>query len=192
MSPGCHRRAFTIPEVLISMGLFSLILTGVYLTLTLSLRFQSKVDDPVTTFQRALSASSKLGQAISLGVEQSVSVEFPEGLAFVSAQPPSGPFTQDASGNLEYHKFVFFYLEDDKLYKGEVPFSATTSLPATPTLATLKADSQASKILVAEKVVEMVITTGSGASTTLRVQGDQTDPKKLNEVTLRTRVTFRQ
>ena len=182
-------RGLTLVEVLISAGLLGLVMAGVYATLVLSFRYQRKLSDSVDTFQQALLASTRMSQALGTGKQSSMVIE-PEGFAFVSAQPPTGPFTHDTAGNVEWHKFVFFYLEDGDLYRGEVAFSATIAPPPTPPLAALKGDPSASRFLVAERVSELVVTTGSGASTKLKVHGKNEQDR--NSTALQTRITFRQ
>lgn len=186
---GPRRPGLTLVEVLISAGLLGLVMAGVYATLVLSMRYQRKLSDSVDTFNQALLATTRMSQALGTGSQSSMVVE-PEGFAFVSAQPPGGPFTHDASGRLEFHKFVFFYLEQEKLYRGEVALPApVTTAPATPTLAALRTAPGASKVLVAEGVELLQVTTGSGATTRLKMHGKNTEK---NSTTLETRVTFRQ
>lgn len=195
MSPDSRRRpatrALTLVEVLISAGLLGLVMTGVYATLILSMRYQRKLSDSVDTFQQALLASNRLSQSLGTGAQNSMVVEPGLGFAFVSAQPPTGPFTHDAAnGLLHWHKFVFFYLDQGNLYRGELSLTApTTTLPPTPTLAALRADSSSSKLLVAERVEQLEVTTGTGATTKLIVRGNN---EETNSTTLETRVTFRQ
>ncbi len=117
MLPASRRKGLTLVEVLISAGLLGLVMTGVYATLVLSMRYQRKLSDSVDTFQQALLATTRMSQSLGTGAQSSMVVE-PEGFAFVSAQPASGPFTHDAAGRLEWHKFVFFYLDGGNLYRG--------------------------------------------------------------------------
>lgn len=173
---------------MISAGLFVLILGGAYTVLVLAFRFTSRLDDSVDTFQQALLATSKMSQAIGTGSQASVVTEGND-FAFVSAAPPAGPFTQDPTGQLEWHKFVFFYVDQNVLYKGEVTFAGSSTLPPTPLPSALRADPDAKIAKVAEGVVSLAITTGSGASTQLKVEGDS---DRKNSLTLETRVTFRQ
>ena len=181
-------RALTLLEVLISAGLLGLVMTGVYASLTLSLRYQGKLSDSVDTFQQALLATTRMSQALGTGKQESMVVE-PEGFAFASAQPPTGPFTHDLTGKLEWHKFVFFYLDGGNLYRGDVPFPAAVVPPPTPTLAALRADGAASRFLVAERVEELTVTPGSSTKTSLKVRGKN---PQTNSTTLESRVTFRQ
>lgn len=182
-------RGLTLVEVLISAGLLGLVMAGVYATLILSMRYQRKLSDSVDTFNQALLATSRMAQSLGTGSQSSMVIE-PDGFAFVSAQPDSGPFTHDVSGQLEWHRFVFFYLEDGKLYRGDVPLpGAVTTAPSTPTLATLKTSPEAKKFLVAEGVELLEVTSGSGATTKLKMRGKNAEE---NSTVLETRVTFRQ
>lgn len=188
--PVCRpsNRAFTLVEAMISAGLFVLVLAGAYGVLVLAFRFHNRLDDSVVTFQQALLASSRMSQAIGTGSQASV-VQEGDDFAFVSASPVSGPFTQDASGQLQWHKFVFFYRDQDILYKGQVTFAPTSTLPPTPLPSLLRADTDAEIVQVAKGVTSLTLTTGSGASTVIRVEGEQA---RKNAITLETRVTFRQ
>lgn len=189
MWPVSRRKGLTLVEVLISAGLLGLVMAGVYATLVLSMRYQGKLSDSVDTFNQAVLATSRMSQSLGTGSQSSMMVE-PEGFAFVSAQPDSGPFTHDANGRLEWHRFVFFYLEDGKLYRGEVPLAApVVSPPSTPTLAVLKASPGAKRLLVAEGVELLEVTSGSGATTKLKMRGKNAEE---NSTVLETRVTFRQ
>ena len=182
-------RGLTLVEVLISTGLLGLVMAGVYATLVLSMRYQRKLSDTVDTFNQAVLATSRMSQSLGTGCQSSMMVE-PEGFAFVSAQPDSGPYTHDASGQLEWHRFVFFYLEDSKLYRGEVPLpAAVTTPPPTPPLSVLKVSPAAKRFLVAEGVDLLEVTSGSGATTRLKMRGKNVEE---NSTVLETRVTFRQ
>ncbi|MGE0492263.1 MAG: type II secretion system protein J [Vulcanimicrobiota bacterium] len=180
----------TLIETLISMALLSLVLLATYSALTLALRFQSRVHDSVTTFQQAAAASARIQQALGLGSAASLSIEAPTGFAFASAAAEAGPFTHDSNGDLEFHRWVFFYIDGGDLWMGEVPFAATTTLSPTPTLANLRADGSARLRRVAQGVTEMEVFGGSGAEVRLRVEGQI--PERKNAVTIRNRVTFRQ
>lgn len=188
--PSSSRRGMTLAEALLSTGLLGMILVGVYASLVLAMRYQAKLSDSVETFQRALLVTTQTSYALGNGAQRSLVVE-PEGFAFVSARPERGTFTHDPTGMLQWHCFEFFYLEQGSLYRGTVGFPATVSLPATPPLATLRVDPAASRVLVAEGVEELIMTSGSGATTKLKVRG-RTGGAKTNSVTLETRVTFRQ
>jgi hypothetical protein len=167
-----------------------MVMTGVYAALLLSFRYQRKLSDSVDTFQQALLASTRMAQALGTGAQSSLVIE-PEGFAFVSAQPVAGPFTHDpATGRLEWHKFMFFYLEGESLYRGEVDFPPTAHLPGTPPLASLKGDATARRHLVAEGVIDLSVTAGSGATTKLKLRGE--DERHGNSTQLESRVTFRQ
>lgn len=182
-------RGLTLVEALISVSLLGLVMGGVYATLVLSLRYQRKLSDSVDTFQQAVLATGRISQALGTGAQASMVIE-PDGFAFVSAQPAAGPFTHTASGQLEWHKFVFFYVESGNLFRGELPLPAPAVTPPTPpTLAVLRADPAASKLLVAEGVELLEMTTGSGATTKLRIRGK---PPAANFTTVESRVTFRQ
>lgn len=195
MWPGCpprlrlRRQGLTLVEVLISLGLLGLVMAGVYASLVLSMRYQAKLSDSVETFRRALLASTKMTQALGTGAQSSLVIA-PEGFAFASAQPAEGPFTHDAQGRIEWHRFVFFYTENGDLYRGEVPLTPpTVAVPTPPGLAALKADARATRILVARRVELLKMEVGSGATTQIRVQGESPET---NAVTLESRVTFRQ
>jgi hypothetical protein len=179
----------TLVEVLISISLLGLMMGGVYATLVLSMRYQRKLSDSVDTFQQAVLATGRISQALGTGAQASIVVE-PDGFAFVSAQPKEGPFTHTASGQLEWHKYVFFFIENGSLYRGELPLPAPTiTPPVPPALSVLRADTAASKLLVAEGVELLEMTTGSGATTRLKIRGKLPGA---NFTTVESRVTFRQ
>ncbi len=175
-------------EVLISMGLFTMVLLGVYCSLTLALRFQTKLSDTTTVFERGLRASSRMSYDLGTGSSESVVVE-PNGFAFVSARLDSGVFTHDPHGSLEWHGVIFYYLEEGNLMRGELPFPATSTPVPLGSIQDLIEDEDARKAILVEGVEELTLTVGSGATTILSVRGD--DEKKRNLITLESRVTFR-
>lgn len=169
------------------MGLFSLVLLGVYSSLTLALRFQTKLSDSTTVFERALRASSRMSYDLGTGSSESVVVE-PEGFAFVSARLNSGLFTHDISGNLEWHGVIFYHLEQGNLMRGELAFPATINPAPIGSLQDLIDSAEARKQILVQGVEELTLTVGSGASTVLKVKGDEA---KRNALTIESRVTFR-
>lgn len=182
------RAGFTLVEAFISASLFVLVLAGAYTVLVLAFRFNRRLDDSVETFRQALLASTKMSQLIGQGSQASAVTEGND-FAFISADGPGGVFTHDPDGSLQWHKFVFFYLDSNTLYQGQVIFAPTSTLLPTPLPSTLRADPDAQISKLAEGVVSLTLTLGSGATTTMRVEGKQ---DRKNSLTLETRVTFRQ
>ena len=178
----------TLREILVTFALLSMVMSGVYLTLSLALRYQRKLADSVTTFERALHTVKRISQALGNGAQRSLVVE-PQGFAFVSAVSETGVFAHDPNGKLQWQRYEFFYLEDEALYRGAVPFPPTSNLPTTPPVSELRAQAPTAPILLAGGVKELEMITGSGASTRLVVVGAEDGQ---NMTTLETRVTFRQ
>lgn len=181
-------RGLTLVETLIASALLGMMMTGLYFTLVLSLRYQARVHDTADTFQRGLTVTTRLTTELGYGAASSLRVE-PEGIAFLSARPVSGPFTHDVNGQVEWHRTLFFYLDGTELHMGEFEIPATTTISVPPDLATLRADSRASTRLLAKGVTNFTVTGGSGSDIFVRVQGED---DATNAVTLNTRVTFRQ
>ncbi len=174
------------------MALLGIIMLGVYATLTLTLRYQSGLADSVETFGQALLATQKLTQALGTGAQSSLVVDPGVGLAFVSAASPTGPYQLDASGTLEYQKFVVFYLEDGRLYRGELDFPPTTVPPPTPTVANLRTDTAANRLSVAEGVVSMEVTTLDTTDSVVNLKLTvQSQADRTNGTTLETGISFR-
>lgn len=171
------------------MGIFSLVLLGVYSLLTFALRWQNKMQDSVEVYQRAFKVSSRLGYDLGTG-SQSSFIYDAYGLAFASARPDTGTFQIDPSGQLMWQRYVFYYVDSNgDMYRNEEAFAPTTS-PPTPDLTTLKAAMTSPGQLVAKNVSGLQIVPGSGVSIRLTVSGD--DPLKPNTMTMENRVTFRQ
>lgn len=173
------------------MGIMSLVLLGVYTLLHFALRWHAKMDDTVDVYQDVLKASQKLSTDLGTGSVVSFIYEQGVGLTFASARPDSGPFQLDPSGNLLWQKQIIYYIEDDKLYRNEVPISPPSTVPPTATdLNSVKSLMSGQGQIVANKVSDLEVIPDSGASIRFTVEGDR--PDSPNAITLQSRMTFRQ
>ena len=180
----------TVPEVLISMGILSLVLLGVYSLLQFALRWHSKMDDTVAVYQETVKASNRLSSDIGTGSVVSFIYEV-DGLAFASARPDTGKFQMDSTGRLLWHKHILYYIENGNLYRNEVPINPPITNPgSTPDLATLKSQMSGQGMLLAEDVSDLEVIPGSGAAVKFKVAGKRVDQP--NSITIETRMTFRQ
>lgn len=174
------------------MALLGIIMLGVYASLTLTLRYQRALADSVETFGQALLASQILTHALGTGAQATLVIEPGLGFAFASAAPPNGPFQLDSSGTLENQKFVVFYLENDRLYRGEMAFPPAAVPPETPPVATLKTDTAGKRVLVAEGVVGMEVTTLDTTDSLVNLKLTvQSKADQANATTLETGISFR-
>lgn len=179
---------------MISSGILGLVLLGVYASLSFALKWHTKMEDSVDTYQQAFKASTRLSYDLGTGSQTSFIYELygpVRGLAFASARPDNGRFQIDSSGQLLWQRHIIYYIEDDTFYRNEVPFPTPAPVPpATPDLPTLKSQMTGKGAVMAENISDLEILPGSGASIRFKVTGDQTD--KPNSMTLESRVTFRQ
>lgn len=189
-APKLKDSGLTLPEVLISMGILGLVMAGVYTLIAFTIRWNAKMSDTVEVYQRAFQASNRLSYDLGTGAQSTFVYEV-DGLAFASARPDSGPFQQDSAGQVLWQKYVFYYIDaKGDLYRNEEKITPPTTAPTPPVLATLKSGMASPGQLLAKKVSDLEITSGSGANVKFKVSGDRT--KDPNFMTLETRVTFRQ
>lgn len=189
MPPRSLHRGFTLPEVLISTGIISMVLVGAYALIVFSLRWNTKMSDTVATYQQALKASTRISHDLGTGSQSSFIYDL-DGFAFASARPLNGPFQLDNSGQVLWQRHILYYVEDGILYRHELPIvPPQVGPPETPDLSVLKSQITGKGAIMARKLSELEIEPGSGASIVFKVAGEQ---KETNSLTVRSRMTFRQ
>ena len=200
-----HHRSppgFTIPEILISTGILSLVLLACHALVAFALKWNVKMADSVETYQMALRAASRINYDLGTGnqgsfiydVDETDGIE-PNGFAFASARPPAGRYQIEPNYKVLWHRYVIYYIENSVLYRHEIPIDPpVTSLPDTPDLATLRGMLSTQGAIMAERIYGLEVEAGSGASIVFRVEGKQKekDGTKSNAITLRSRMNFRQ
>ena len=147
------------------------------------------MDDSVEVYQQALRASTRISYDLGTGSQASF-VHDTEGFALASARPPSGPFQIDSTGQILWQKYVFYYIEDEVMYRGEIPIDPPVSnLTSTPTINDLRTQLGGPGMIMVKKVSDFQVTQGSGASLIFKISGQQT---LKNSLSLQTRISFRQ
>ena len=191
MPPRYRHRGFTLPEILISTGIMSMVLLGAYSLIVFSLRWNAKMSDTVATYQQALKATTRITHDLGTGSQSSFIYDIDgEAFAFASARPSRGPYQLDSTGQVLWQKHIVYYVEDGTLYRNELPIvPPQAGPPETPDLPILKAQLTSKGAIMARKLSELEIEPGSGASIVFKVEGEQRDK---NSITLRSRMTFRQ
>jgi prepilin-type N-terminal cleavage/methylation domain-containing protein len=195
MRPISHHKGFTLAEVLISTGILSLVLLGVYTLLNFAIKWHAKMGETVDVYQQAMRASTRLTSELGTGLQSSFIYDIDgqgiEGLAFASARPLSGPYKLDATGKVLWHRRILYYVENDTLFRNEVAINPPTATPLpSPDLITLRSQAPAQGQVMAENVSDLEISGGSGAAVRFKVSGKRAEPA--NSITIEGRVSFRQ
>jgi prepilin-type N-terminal cleavage/methylation domain-containing protein len=181
---------FTLVEVMISAGLLTLVMVGAYALIAFSVRWNLKMKESVDTYQQALKVYSRVSYDLSTGSRESF-IYGVDGFAFASARPPDGPFRFDSAGELLWHRYIVYYVEEDTLYRHEFPIEPAASiLPETPTIAIFRSKMTHQSAVMARDFSEFEIDPGSGASITFKI--DKEHPERGNSFQLESRMTFRQ
>jgi prepilin-type N-terminal cleavage/methylation domain-containing protein len=189
---------FTLPEVLISTGILSLILVACYALIVFAIRWNAKMGDTVDTYQRALNASSRISYDLGAG-SQSTFLYDVEGFAVASARPDTGPYQLDPSGRLLMQKWVLYQLVGETLYRNEIPIDPPLTkvdlmdTTPEPEYLTLKASLTTPGSVQAENLTDLEIEGGASASVLFKVEGNKEDDlgEKVNSITIRSRINFR-
>jgi prepilin-type N-terminal cleavage/methylation domain-containing protein len=192
------RKGFTLPEVLISTGILSLVLVACYALVVFALKWNTKMTDTVDTYQRALKASSRISYDLGAGSQLTFLYDV-DGFAVATARPPTGPFQLDPSGKVLMQRWVIYQLVGDTLYRNEIPIdppvTKTNLMDVTPEpdYLTLKSTLTEPGTIQAENLSDFLVEGGSGAEVRFKVEGNEVDEQgnKVNSITLRSRVGFR-
>jgi prepilin-type N-terminal cleavage/methylation domain-containing protein len=143
------QNGLTLIETMIASAILLMMLTAIYQTLVLGLRFYDKTRDAAEIQQEGLRVVAQLERSIQSANSASLEV-FPAplpspadpsmpALGFVSAETNNGFFQSNAAGAPTWQKSVLFYCQPKspglfKLFRSEIPI-----LPATPTAPPLPA-----------------------------------------------------
>ncbi|MBI3925142.1 MAG: type II secretion system protein [Armatimonadetes bacterium] len=154
---------FTLVELLVTLALLGILLTGLYLTLLSALRYLSVAQAQQEVGQEALKAAVALRgevqetRASTLRISSS-----PPGLVFLSPRKPDGSVEWDRWGRLIWQKWICFYLEDERLLRKEKSLAQPTVSdrpdPVTPAL--LAADESLTAEVIARGVAAFDVVPG--------------------------------
>lgn len=206
--PHLPRRGFTLPEILISTGILSLVLVACYALIVFAIRWNAKMGDTVDTYQRALNASTRISYDLGAG-SASTFIYYPDdpliidepGFVVASARPETGPFQLDSSGRLLMQRWIVYQLVGETLYRNEIPIDPPLSrgelmdaVPE-PDYVTLRDSLSTPGQIQAENLKEFKVEGGGSADYVLELEGKKTDEidptKKVNTIRIEGRVNFR-
>ncbi len=126
------RKGATLVEVMVTSCLLLIVLLGVQRLVAFGLRYWQVAREGEQTHQEALVAlgrmESELCETRRDLVQSSVGA-LPAPYPYVMFPSPGSPFTYD-DGELEWHKWIAFYLRDRDLVQAEVAFTPATEPPA--------------------------------------------------------------
>lgn len=198
------RKGFTLPEILISTGILSLVLVACHALVSFAIKWNFKMTDSVETYRRALQASSKVAYDLGAGSQQTFlydiyDVDDVDGFAVATARPQTGPFQLDASNSILMHRWVIYQRIDNTLFRNEILIDPPKTRGALmnevpePDYTTLRTSLTEPGVIVADDVVQFEVYGISGAIVNLKVEGDKESEtgQKVNSIGLRSRVNFR-
>ena len=200
-----HRppKGFTIPEVLISTGILSLVLIACYSLIVFAIKWNEKMTDTVDTYQRAMKASNRINYDLGAGSALTFLYDLdgvdPEGFAVATARPPAGPYKMDPSVSVLMHRWVVYQVINQTLYRNEIPINppltrqALMDVTPEPNYVTLVGTLTERGVVVAEEFSNFNIEGGSGAIVSFKVEGNKEDDdgNKVNSIELKSRINFR-
>ncbi|MCA9796481.1 MAG: hypothetical protein KC910_31955, partial [Candidatus Eremiobacteraeota bacterium] len=167
------KRAFSLVEVAVSMGLLLGLLGSLYLLMLAGMRFFQQGEVSQTVQQQAGLGLRRLNDDLSMSNLATVTYGAgPDHVFFLSPlktsdQPDYRIYTYDGSGNLEWHTWIGYILNaNGDLVRTEVDLGGATlvpPVPAVPPLATFTA-SPINRV-VARKVSSLVVAPGATAQT---------------------------
>lgn len=134
---GRLKRGATLLELLIVVGLLSIIMVSVGTLIRVSVDYYFYSTDQIEVQRRALLSLSLLTQELSFSNIETVKQETGPnpGLIFASAAGPTGGFVRDASGRMVWNRWVGYYVdtinERPTLLRKEMPIAGggSTALP---------------------------------------------------------------
>ena len=187
-----RRRGTTLIEALVYTVIFGLVLTCIYWVLIASMRYYSVANDSIDLQQSALNSMSTLVQ--DLCESQSTSIytfTSPSGILFVSPRDSSNQYTYDAKMNLQYQKWVCYYVGTSNgvnyLYKKELTITPTADPAVVPGYATTSdfaGDSALPKRTIGKYINTLECNNASGVVTTIAnfEKSPGTDKQNLLEI----------
>ena len=117
------RRGFSLFEVIVSLGLLFMLLSGVALTAMIGLRYFHQTRAYTEVQQEAAKAMEWLVRDLSNAIETNLSVANGPGawMRMLSAEPiDSTEFRYTTAGELIWQKWLGYYLSGDELRRSEV------------------------------------------------------------------------
>lgn len=178
---------------MVSSGVLMLLMTAMYALLTFGMRYYQTAQAAETVHQQAMLGVRRLATELRLSNATTISYPNPPtSIIFLSADQPSatpGPWSHTSTGQLEWHKWVCYYLDGSNLIRSEQALGAPVTLPpvpAPPALATFQALSD--NRVVAREISALSIGVGSApglVELTITARAQNTTDK-FTEFSLRT------
>lgn len=179
--PEQRQRGFSLPEALVCLGLLSLLLAAIYGLVNLAFRHAKEAEVFETVHQQAIVGVHRISRELEITSMASTNPSGADYLTFGSPHQPMGvanheTYTHDANGNLEWYKWVTFYLDVDSsvVYRIETPLAAKSSSPPLaadqPLIADLKAITDNRRTVVCRNCVALAFSPGVLTPGTIRLQ----------------------
>jgi hypothetical protein len=131
---------------MVSSGVLMLLMTAMYALLTFGMRYYQTAQAAETVHQQAMLGVRRLATELRLSNATTISYPSPPtSIIFLSADQASatpGPWSHTSTGQLEWHKWVCYYLDGTNLIRSEQALGAPVTLPpvpAPPSLASFQA-----------------------------------------------------
>lgn len=137
-----RRGAFTLPELLVYLGVLSVFTTALYAVLLLSIRHYRLSEARNQSTRDNLQALMQINRQLSHGADGTLQVQAqPPALLFLSAEPSNGTYTYALSGDgrLLWQKWVCLRYDSQtkKLIQHTKPITPTPDIPTAPTFAAM-------------------------------------------------------
>jgi len=191
---------FTMAEILTSIALFTLFITGIYGILISSMKEYAVVETSVRLQQEACNAQSSLIVALYSSTQSKVIISNnPAGLMFPTAQNDSNYYTFDSSGQLMWQGWVCYYLKSQgngkyyliKKLKSITPTSTLGPPPYSGIVGNFANDNTLPELIIARNLSKLEVVK-SGNVFNITITTDETNnPKQKNYVVMKTSVTPR-
>ena len=177
---------------MISSVLLLLMLGSAYEALTLASRYHKKLSDSTQIQQETMSVLGRLERSIGAASAESLEVDTDStAIRYVSAQTDQEFFDLDpTSGAPRWHRWVGIYLEDTTLVYKDQTIPPTSSIPAFPTIASIKLNTTAHRVDLSKQVRSILFE--DGASTLSLVLETQSKAQRTNGLTVLTRIHIAQ
>ena len=176
-----RQNGFSLPEALVCLGLLSILLTAIYGLVNLAFRHAKEAEVFETVHQQAIVGIHRISRELEITSAASTAPTGADYLTFGSPHQPIGvpnheTYTHDANGNLEWYKWVTFYLDSNSatVYRIETPLpSKSPSPPLTPDqplITDLKAITDNRRTVVCRNCIALSFSPGVLTPGTIRVR----------------------
>lgn len=164
-------------EMLTYSALLVMLFGLVYSVLSLSLSYYRQAEDSGGLQNEAMVGLNRLMGEMAGAPATCISADS-NGVVFLSARTSSGGFTFDSGGNLQWQRYVCYYLDtvDGRkvLRRKEKALTATATLPTSlPTVASLKSDGSLKAQTVALDIDSLTVTVGATTEVKLTASSDR-------------------